>query len=474
MHFPGFTSELPAWASDLQDSQCSLPGNLTDTCQVMPGSEPVPCKDYVFDQSAMESTVVTEFLAVCSNSAWRTVSGPSYMFAMLVGSSFFGWFADRFGRRATFPVAVGFLTVGSFGAGLAPSYPSYIVFRFLASIGGMGLFITSFVLLMEYSGPKGRTLFGFGIQLPFGLGVVYMGVLAIFIRNWRLLALAVAAPYPVLLLLSYWIPESIRWALANGRKAAVAKNVTLMAKVNKVSLPEDFLEHLLSGSRRAKTVVAKKRPDEFFAAVRSGSIRCRFLIMAWNWVAVTLSYYGVGLSASLSSDLHLSYAAIAVIELPGYLFAMVSAHFLGRRPTMAGVQILAAFACIGAGSLPGDYEVLKILLVMVGKFGASAAFGVVYVYTAELFPTPMRNRAVGLCSMFARVGGILAPLTLELGAVWPQLPFLIVGVTALSGGFSAIWLPETLGKELPDTLEEALALSKSNSEESVQEVEIKA
>ena len=44
-----------------------------------------------------------------------------------------------------------------------------------------------------------------------------------------------------------------------------------------------------------------------------------------------------------------------------------------------------------------------------GKFGASGAFAIVYLYTAELFPTSIRSTATGLCSMMARIGGIAAP-----------------------------------------------------------------
>jgi hypothetical protein len=44
-----------------------------------------------------------------------------------------------------------------------------------------------------------------------------------------------------------------------------------------------------------------------------------------------------------------------------------------------------------------------------GKFGASGAFAIVYLYTAELFPTAIRGTATGLCSMMARIGGIAAP-----------------------------------------------------------------
>jgi OCT family organic cation transporter-like MFS transporter 4/5 len=45
-----------------------------------------------------------------------------------------------------------------------------------------------------------------------------------------------------------------------------------------------------------------------------------------------------------------------------------------------------------------------------GKFAATSAFNTVYLFTAELYPTAIRNTAIGLCSTLARVGGITALL----------------------------------------------------------------
>ena len=56
-----------------------------------------------------------------------------------------------------------------------------------------------------------------------------------------------------------------------------------------------------------------------------------------------------------------------------------------------------------------DIQWMTLFLSLVGKFGITVGFAVVYVYAVELFPTVMRNSALGLCSFTGRIGGILAP-----------------------------------------------------------------
>jgi len=116
--------------------------------------------------------------------------------------------------------------------------------------------------------------------------------------------------------------------------------------------------------------------------------------------------------------------------------------------------------CIGAGLV--TYESLRwlqITLALIGKFGATASFAVVFVYTAEMFPTEIRSTAVGASSLCGRIGGIIAPFIAYSSVVWTPLPLIIMGAGALAGGVLVfIFLPETLGKKLPETMEDALHL----------------
>jgi len=115
---------------------------------------------------------------------------------------------------------------------------------------------------------------------------------------------------------------------------------------------------------------------------------------------------------------------------------------------------------IAAGFINSDnLRWLQITLSLIGKFGASASFAIVFVYTAELFPTEIRSTAVGASSLCGRIGGIIAPQIAMLNTVWTPLPLLVMGAGSFVGGLLVfVFLPETLGKKLPDSMQEALNL----------------
>lgn len=73
----------------------------------------------------------------------------------------------------------------------------------------------------------------------------------------------------------------------------------------------------------------------------------------------------------------------------------------------------ASFCCFLLTSLPG-LPWLMVTLAMTGKFFVSIGFAIIYVYTAEMYPTPVRTIGLGAGSMFARLGSLLAPFVADL------------------------------------------------------------
>merc|ERR1711879_55538 len=100
--------------------------------------------------------------------------------------------------------------------------------------------------------------------------------------------------------------------------------------------------------------------------------------------------------------------------------------------------------------------VATLAAATIGRFGIVASFGIIFVYAAELFPTVVRSVAMGLSSTSARVGGVAAPMVILFSSVSQALPMLIFGTAALLSGLLILLLPETLGKPLPESVEDCI------------------
>lgn len=81
------------------------------------------------------------------------------------------------------------------------------------------------------------------------------------------------------------------------------------------------------------------------------------------------------------------------------------------------------------------------------------------IFSAEIFPTAIRNSGMGVVSVAARVGGILSPIILMLGDILPNLHFTILGIMTLLAGFLNLKLPETLGQPMPETIADVISLA---------------
>lgn len=83
-----------------------------------------------------------------------------------------------------------------------------------------------------------------------------------------------------------------------------------------------------------------------------------------------------------------------------------------------------------------------------------------YLYSGELYPTLGRNVGVGGVTTFARVGSMVAPFILSLDNYLRDLPLMLIATTSFLQMILLYPLPETKGKALPDTLEEAEQIRK--------------
>jgi hypothetical protein len=89
------------------------------------------------------------------------------------------------------------------------------------------------------------------------------------------------------------------------------------------------------------------------------------------------------------------------------------------------------------------------------KFCNAFSFGLIYIYGSEIFPTVVRAKCMGASISFGRGVSTIAPYMNVLAANVGLNPMFIYGI----GGLICLpllgMLPETMGKDMPDFLEQA-------------------
>ncbi|XP_078000073.1 organic cation transporter protein-like [Glandiceps talaboti] len=417
-----------------------------------------------YDRSTYTSTVTHQFNLVCDRSYLTALAKSSYMAGFLVGSIVYGIILDRFGRVPGMIITIAFGTIAGTVEAFAPNFAVFAVCRFLVAVNTYGTMLAGFVLATEVVGPTKRTACGMVMMAFFSIGYMLLALFAYLIRTWWILQLVLTVPS--ILFVSYWwvLPESPRWLLSVGKKKEALTVIRKMAKVNKVSLPDDVINGSWKPSiedepKKSEEVVEIRSRFLIFEIFRLSNMRKKTLILMYNWTVNTLVYYGLSFNtSSLGGDDFVNCFLAGAVEIPSYILslAIMEYRLLGRRWSMFYTMVIGGIACISASFVPqcGEYVWLGITVTMISKFSISCSFSMLYVYTAELFPTPVRSVGIGLCSMFARIGGILAPQLLLMATIWKSLPAMIFGIAAIIAGILILPLPETRGKKLPETMEE--------------------
>ncbi|XP_072486098.1 solute carrier family 22 member 4 isoform X1 [Notamacropus eugenii] len=430
-------------------AQGLVPGRDVNLSQV----ELEPCLDgWEYSQDTYLTTIITEWNIVCDEN-WKPPLTTSLFFVgVLLGSFISGQLSDRFGRKIILFVTMAVQTGFSFLQIFSINWEMFTVLFVIVGMGQISNYVVAFILGTEILGKSVRIIFStLGVCIFFAIGYMLLPLFAYFIRDWRMLLLALTVPGVLCVPLWWVIPESPRWLLSQGRIKEAEDIIQKAAKMNKVTAPVIVFDP----SELQEFTSLKQQKGYFPDLFRTRHIAIITFMSLMLWMLVSVSYFGLSLNTpNLHGDVYLNCFLSAAIEVPAYVIAWLLLRNLPRRYIIAGTLFLGGGVLLFIQLVPTEYYFLSIALVMLGKFGITSAFSMLYVFTAELYPTLVRNMAVGAASMSSRVGSIIAPYFVYLGAYDKILPYILMGSLTVLIGIVTLLFPESLGVALPETFEQ--------------------
>nr|XP_022333445.1 organic cation transporter protein-like [Crassostrea virginica] len=433
-----------------------LPDGSYDGCKIIVNGTLETCSEWVYDQSVFTRTVNSQFDLVCDNSYLHSLSISAYFFGCVFATVSLCPLADVIGRRNMVVIATTLQFVVNIVMPFSYNVHMFIVLRFLGGVFALSYFQGAFVIGMELVGPSKRLFSGTMILEVFVFGEFLLVFFAYFIRDWKWLQLALAIP--MVSTICYWwpqvLPESPRWLLSRGRNKEAVKILRKAATTNKVrfdDLPHDFR---LEKEDRGMVEILR----ELF---HSKKLLLRWIIIFCNWFVISFIYFGLTLNiGKLGGNLYINFTVSCVMEFFGYLLCIFMDR-TGRKPMHLTMMFLSGISCLASifPVLYGDesHNWIMIALSMVGKLGISAAFGEIFIYTGELFPTVVRSVVMGICSFGARIGSTISPYMYEIadGSMQRALPLLVYGIVTIIVALLSICLPETKKRKLLEQVEDA-------------------
>nr|CAB3266138.1 solute carrier family 22 member 15-like [Phallusia mammillata] len=377
-----------------------------------------------------------------------------YFCGNLIGVISFGQLSDQYGRRPVLQIGFSLLFPVCLLTAFAPSWQFFALGRFLTGILQGGAALVNYVYLQEIVGQSWWAITGAISNIQFAIGIGILAIFAYFVPNWRYLTLSVTLVQLIPLLYAWTIPESPRWLYSKRKLKEAESTLFLMAKRNGVKIPLISKINLESKSTSLSNQ-PKETNKNIIDLFRHSVTARRTIIMLFIWFSNSLVYYAMTLAAgSIGSNVYVSTTLSGLIEIPSTFVctALMERRGFGRKRTTAMFMIMTSLACFSVVKVSNPMA--SLILGLTGKMMIAASFNAIYVYTPELFPTSVRNVALGSCSMAARVGGILASMMKSVVDVNPILGYSLFGILGLSGGLLSLQLTETLGSKPPDSFED--------------------
>ena len=379
----------------------------------------------------------------------------------------------------------------------------------LISLVFMGLFgdllcYSSLVVCEEIVSSNKRALFSSIINMGYGLCGIIFSFIFMYVQNWRYdFYIAIGLSFILYLLIKFCTYDSPRQYIDNKDEKNVKIILQGIARFN--GIEKEFLEKYESEEYQKlireimeydydesntkneneiemkyidnkkindqlinsveKTKPPEKKSLSCFISLKYPSLRYKFLILCVLWFGTRLISNAIALySKALPGNYYFNIIVLFTFESFAYYVSgvLINVHFLGRKGTLYAEYLIITigFLLLSFFKFPLPAELSLNFII---RFCESAIELVYFTYTLEVYPTSVRSTNFGINVTFGNIGSIIAPMIYEYVQSWMLL--LIFALMTLFHSFLLIFLPETEGKPMVESIDE-LCNDKNNDKDS--------
>lgn len=334
--------------------------------------------------------------------------GSIGLVGMALGAVVAGSIADKFGRKTVFSATVILYSVATGLCALSWSYESLLLFRFFVGFGLGGELPVAATLMSEFAPTNLRGRFIVLLESFWGVGWICAACIAymfIPVYGWHYAFIIGALPAVYVFFIRLHMPESVRYLLSKGR----------VEEANKIV---NDLEAKLGVKYKGELKAEPEKPavKASLKDLWSSKYLARTIMLWIVWFGIVYSYYGIftWLPAIVYKQ---GFAFVKTFEyvllmtfaqLPGYFCAAWLVDKWGRKITLSFFLLMSGVASYFFGQAASAEGIIICGCAM--SFFNLGAWGVIYTYTPELYPTAIRAMGSGWAACIGRLGGMAAPL----------------------------------------------------------------
>ena len=387
--------------------------------------------------------------------------GSAALAGMGLGSWFWGWVADRWGRRLVFAATVLMFSAFTGIAGLSLSLGFLVGARFLTGLGLGGMVPIDQALVAEFAPARIRGRMSAVLPLCWPIGIfaaagTSLAIVPVF--GWRWLFAIGVLPAVLVFFIRRGVPESPRWLASQGRFEEARKSLAY------AGVKDETIEEA-----RREIAAQPQRPVEAEATFRDLFTPAYARRVVHTWLMWFCSNFAASAFSVWLPSIYATYYGINLTRTLLYTFIVAGTSVVGRIVAFSLIDIFGrkALICVGYGTAgcaalmftQATTETSLLMTAMFYAFFADIGSLAMTVYTPEVYPVRIRGKGAALAMGWGRFGGMISPFVAGILISADSLTFvwcLMAGFQFTAATLTLILARETRGRNL-ETVAKAAA-----------------